>query len=114
MQRLDASHLHTPGFRNDLRWVLLAGEAHAVVLPYVDMFHSALIWPPSQASIRMLREQRLPVARESAIPPCFRVQEFPLFASVSLSEVGRNEQQRLFASTGASEPNILAACGLSP
>lgn len=87
--RLGPGQLQQPSFQDDLRAVLLTGQADAVVIPYFDMLWAPHRWPPTASSIAELRAQRLPVARASASAPCFTLDERPLFAVVKLNEQGR-------------------------
>lgn len=109
MRALSSPNLTSAQFRRDLRSLLLGGTVDAVVFPYFDTTRSAHQWPPPAASIRALREQRLPVARAAATSPCFQVQEFRLFVAVSLSDTGRHYKDALIESADAF-PAVVQAC----
>ena len=115
MLTLNSANLGSQEFLRDMRSILLVGQVNAIVLPYFDMLQAALQWPPSNASVHTLREQRLPIARATATSPCFQLQNFPMFSAVSLSDFGRREQEHLFANSANADAaaELAQACRLT-
>lgn len=115
MRKLNVGNLADPGFRDDLRSILLLGSADLVILPYFDMLQDAMLWPPSSEAIHAKREARWPIAQSAAGSPCFEAREFPMFAAVSLNETGRQVKDRLLSSSGDEDSNarVVAACRLT-
>jgi hypothetical protein len=97
MRELSLARLGSASFPANIRRVLLAGEVDAVVLPYYDPVLASMIWPVDPRTVVALRGQRLPVAQAAAQSPCFQLRQFPLFATVSLSLLGRAERERFAA-----------------
>lgn len=110
LRELGYSSLGTDVFSDNVRMLLMTGEVDAIVLPYFDMLTTSWIWPVDPRAASTLREQRLPLARAAALAPCFKLREFPLFATVSLSTLGHAERERVAAGDAA---HMAAACRLA-
>ena len=106
---LTEPNLNNPQFLRNVRSLLLTGATDVVVMPYFDTLWSAHQWPPSSQLTLSLREQRLPVARAAAASPCFQIEEFRLFAAVSLNEAGVRQRNTLAESSYAL-PAVAEAC----
>ncbi len=115
MLRLGLPQLNTASFPQDVRTVLLTGQADVVVIPFFDMLQSAIHWPPSSSSIAAYRTNRMPIVIDATAGPCFEFEERALFAAARLTRPGR--ELRNLHQTGAPQSAVskaLEACATSP
>ena len=115
MLRLGLPQLSTASFPQDVRTVLLTGQADVVVIPFFDMLQSAIHWPPSSTSITTYRTNRMPIMLNATAGPCFQVEERALFVAAKLAIPGK-EVRNLYQTSApqSAVSKALEACATSP